>query len=84
MSGIRTLRRAVLCMVLAVPAAFAGNTDGSVVGHTQANAVVTGTSPATDLTRTVIADDKGNYRFPFLPIDFQTPRYAQLSRSADS
>ena len=84
MSGTRTLRRTLHCVALTVPTAFAGSTDDSVVGHTQANAVVMVTRPAIGLTRTVIADDKGHHRFPFLPIDSQPPRYAQLSRSADS
>jgi hypothetical protein len=48
--------------------AMAGNNDGAVVGHTQANATVTVTNPATGLTRTIVADEHGNYRFPFLPV----------------
>jgi outer membrane receptor protein involved in Fe transport len=74
MNNSRTLRRNVLCMALglglaslAVPA-FAGNNDGSVVGHTQAGAVVTIVNPGTGLTRTITADSNGNYRFPFLPV----------------
>jgi len=58
-----------LCVsMLAVAPALAGNNDGSVVGHTEAGAIVTVTSPSTGLTRTVTADSKGSYRFPFLPI----------------
>ncbi|PWK82740.1 TonB-dependent receptor [Fulvimonas soli] len=77
MNGSRNgyLRRTALCMALgiglaclAVPGAHAGNNDGSVVGHTAAGAVVTVVSPSTGLTRTITADDKGNYRFPFLPV----------------
>ncbi|MHB1057403.1 MAG: TonB-dependent receptor [Rhodanobacter sp.] len=85
MSSSRTLRRTVLCMALglglaslAVPAAFAGNNDGSVVGHTQAGAVVTVVNPGTGLTRTITADANGNYRFPFLPVGQYT-----LSASKD-
>ena len=52
--------------------AMADNNDGAVVGHTQANATVTITNPATGLTRTIVADDHGNYRFPFLPIGTYT------------
>ncbi|MGB3382410.1 MAG: carboxypeptidase-like regulatory domain-containing protein, partial [Rhodanobacter sp.] len=79
MSNSRSLRRTVLCMALgmglaslAVPAAFAGSNDGAVVGHTAAGAVVTVTSTDTGLTRSVTADAKGNYRFPFLPVGTYT------------
>lgn len=79
MSNSRSLRRSVLCMALgmglaslAVPAAFAGSNDGAVVGHTAAGAVVTVTSTDTGLTRSVTADAKGNYRFPFLPVGTYT------------
>lgn len=75
MSSNRYLRRTVLCAALglglsalAVTPALAGNNDGSVVGHTRAGATLTITSPATGLTRTITADDRGNYRFPFLPV----------------
>ena len=53
---------------MAASPAFALNDDGSVVGHTQPGAVITVTSPSTGLTRTVVADSKGSYRFPFLPV----------------
>lgn len=79
MSNSRSLRRTVLCVALglglaslAVPAAFAGSNDGAVVGHTTAGAVVTVTSTDTGLTRSVTADAKGNYRFPFLPVGTYT------------
>ncbi|HEX7111806.1 MAG TPA: TonB-dependent receptor [Mizugakiibacter sp.] len=69
------LRRAALWAALgfglasmALPTAHAANNDGSVVGHTAAGAVVTVVNPATGLTRTITADDEGNYRFPFLPV----------------
>lgn len=75
MSNTRTLRRTVLCMALgfglaslAAPAALAGNNDGSVVGRTEAGAVITVVNPATGLSRTITADQRGNYRFPFLPV----------------
>ncbi|WP_426701983.1 TonB-dependent receptor [Rhodanobacter sp. Col0626] len=75
MGSSRTLRRNVLCMALglglaslAVPAAYAGSNDGSVVGHTAAGAVVTVSNAENGFTRTVTADGKGNYRFPFLPV----------------
>lgn len=71
----REWRQRALCLaigcclsVLVVTPAFALNDDGSVVGRTQAGAVVTVTSPSTGLTRTVTADSKGSYRFPFLPV----------------
>ena len=71
----RTLRKTALSMamglclsVLASTAAYAGNTDGSVVGRTAAGAVVTVTSPETGFTRSVTADANGNYRFSYLPI----------------
>jgi hypothetical protein len=59
-----------LCMASIAPmqSAMAANTDGSVVGHTTPGAVVTVVAPDTGLTRTVTADAKGNYRFPFLPV----------------
>jgi hypothetical protein len=58
-----------LCLsMLHLAPAMAANDDGSVVGKTAAGATVTVTSPATGLTRSVTADEKGNYRFPFLPI----------------
>ena len=56
-----------LSMLAALPVS-AANDDGSVVGRTAPGATVTVTSPATGLTRSVTADDKGNYRFAFLPI----------------
>lgn len=72
--SIRTPRRTALCLALgaclcigALPA-LAGNNDGSIVGRTEPGAVVTVSNPATGLTRSVTADDKGNYRFPFLPV----------------
>ena len=75
MSSSRNFRRTVLCAALglclsslAVPTAFAGNNDGSVTGHTQPGAMVTVVNPATGQTRTITADAKGNYRFPFLPV----------------
>ena len=78
-SNNRKLRRTVLCMALglglaslAVPAAFAGSNDGSVVGHTAAGAVITVNNTATGFTRSVTADAKGNYRFPFLPVGTYT------------
>ena len=56
-SNNRKLRRTVLCMALglglaslAVPAAFAGSNDGSVVGHTAAGAVITVNNTATGFT----------------------------------
>lgn len=71
----RALRKSSLCLalslglsLLASTAAYAGNTDGSVVGRTTAGAVVTVTSPDTGFTRSVTADSNGNYRFPYLPI----------------
>ncbi|MBO9663765.1 TonB-dependent receptor [Dokdonella sp.] len=73
-TSIRTPRRTALSLALGLYLSFAalpalaGNNDGSIVGRTEAGAVVTVSSPATGLTRTVTADDKGNYRFPFLPI----------------
>src|SRR4029079_1681685 len=54
--------------LLALSSAQAQSDDGSVVGRTTAGATMTVTSPATGLTRSVTADAKGNYRFPFLPV----------------
>jgi hypothetical protein len=74
-SSKRNWRKQTLCVaiglclsMLAVAPALAANDDGSVVGRTAPGATVTVTSPSTGLTRTVTADEKGNYRFPFLPI----------------
>ena len=71
----RTFRRTMLCVALgmglasmATPPVQAGNNDGTVVGHTEAGAVVTISSAQTGFTRSVTADDKGNYRIPFLAI----------------
>lgn len=71
----RTFRRTMLCMALgmglasmATPPALAGNNDGTVVGHTEPGAVVTISNPQTGFTRSVTADDKGNYRISFLAI----------------
>ncbi|HUH31549.1 MAG TPA: TonB-dependent receptor, partial [Rhodanobacter sp.] len=78
MSSSRNLRKTILCMALGLglgslaPAAFAGSNDGSVVGHTTASASVTVTNADTGFTRTVTADEKGNYRFPFLPVGTYT------------
>ena len=75
MSNTRTLRRTVLGTALGLalaafggPQAYAANNDGSVAGRTQAGATVVVTNPATGLTRTITADNDGNYRFPFLPV----------------
>lgn len=85
MSNTRILHRTALSMALglglvtlAAPAAYAGNNDGSVVGRAQPGAVITAASPATGLTRTITADQRGNYRFPFLPVGDYT-----LSASRD-
>jgi len=71
----RTFRRTMLCMALgmgmasmAAPSAHAGNNDGTVVGHTEAGAVITISNAATGFTRSVTADDKGNYRIPYLAV----------------
>ena len=71
----RKWRKRALCVamgmslsLLALSSAQAQSDDGSVVGRTTAGATVTVTSPTTGLTRSVTADAKGNYRFPFLPI----------------
>ena len=70
----RYLRKTALClslgMAFALPAwqAHAANNDGTVVGRTQPGAIVTIRDPATGLTRTTTADEKGNYRIPFLPV----------------
>ena len=78
-SSNHKFRRTVLCVALGAgllsmgaPAAYAGSNDGSVVGHTAAGAVITVHSADNGLTRSVTADDKGNYRFPFLPVGTYT------------
>ncbi|MGN2252958.1 carboxypeptidase regulatory-like domain-containing protein [Frateuria sp. GZRe12] len=74
-SKVWNMRRTVLGTALGLalaafgaPPAHAANTDGTVAGHTQAGATVTVTSPDTGLTRSVVADDEGNYRLPYLPV----------------
>jgi len=74
------LRRTALCIAmgmclssaLSLQSAHAANTDGSLVGRTTPNAEVTVRNPATGFTRTVRADEQGNYRFPFLPVGHYT------------
>lgn len=62
-----------LCMAwLAAPAVMAANNDGSLVGRAQAGATISIVNPNTGFKRTVTADAKGNYRFPYLPVgDYQ-------------
>jgi hypothetical protein len=74
-SKVWNMRKTVLGTALGLalaafgaPPAHAANNDGSVAGHTQAGATVTVTNPSTGLTRTIVADGQGNYRFPFLPV----------------
>ncbi|MGN2245405.1 TonB-dependent receptor domain-containing protein [Frateuria sp. GZRR35] len=74
-SKVWNMRRTVLGTALGLalvafgaPSAQAANTDGTVAGHTQAGATVTVTSPDTGFTRSVVADDEGNYRLPYLPV----------------
>ncbi|MGN7918501.1 TonB-dependent receptor [Lysobacter sp. 22409] len=71
----KTLRKSGLCMAMgiclasmALQPALAANTDGSLAGRVTAGAEVTVRSTETGFTRTVKADESGNYRFPFLPI----------------
>ncbi|MGF6711712.1 hypothetical protein QFZ41_002676 [Luteibacter sp. W1I16] len=69
----RTLRHGALCMAIGLGLAMSGsasaaNTDGTIVGRTKAGATVTARDPATGLTRTVTADDAGNFRLPYLPV----------------
>ena len=78
-SKVWNMRRTVLGTALGLAlatfgasSAHAANNDGSVAGHTQAGATVTVTSPNTGLTRTIVADSEGNYRFPFLPVGTYT------------
>ncbi|HET6431156.1 TonB-dependent receptor [Dyella sp.] len=84
MSSSRHIRKTALNIAMglglmaALPAAFAANNDGTVVGHTRPGATVTVVSPDTGFTRTVTADDSGNYRLPFLPIG----RYTLTSEAA--
>ena len=68
-----------LCFAFALPAAHAGNSDGSVLGRTGSGATVTVTNPETGFTRSVTADADGNYRFPFLPVG----NYSLSSSAAD-
>jgi len=71
----RNWRKQALCVAIgwclsmaAIAPAVAQSNDGSVVGHTEPGAVVTVTNPGTGLTRSVTADAKGSYRFPYLPV----------------
>src|ERR1051325_5725725 len=78
----RYLRKTALCLGLGLafglPAwqAHAANNDGTIVGRTQPGAVVTVRDPATGLSRSTTADEKGNSRIPFLPVG----RYVLESR----
>ncbi|HVF35913.1 MAG TPA: TonB-dependent receptor, partial [Candidatus Saccharimonadia bacterium] len=72
----RNIRKSVLSIALGVclasmaptQSAHAANSDGSMLGTAAPGAVVTVRNEETGFTRTVTADDEGNYRFPFLPV----------------
>ncbi|MEG3790127.1 TonB-dependent receptor [Lysobacter sp. CCNWLW3] len=69
-----TMRKTALCIAMGLcfgsmsMGALAANNDGSLAGRTTPGAEVTIRSPDTGFTRTVKADEQGNYRFPFLPV----------------
>lgn len=69
-----TMRKTALCVAMGLcfgtisMGALAANNDGSLAGRTTPGAEVTIRSPDTGFTRTVKADEQGNYRFPFLPV----------------
>lgn len=79
----RTALCAALCLGLGVYVAptYAANNDGTVVGRTAAGATVTIKDPSTGFTRTVTADDKGNYRIPYLPVGKYTIESAKDGKS---
>lgn len=66
----RTALCAALCLGLGIYVApsHAANNDGTVVGRTAAGATVTIKDPSTGFSRTVTADEKGNYRIPYLSV----------------
>ena len=73
MSNERNLRRRALCMAMGICLAsmasapvFAQSATGAVVGRAAAGAQVTITNPQTGYSRTVTADDQGNYRLSLL------------------
>ena len=57
-----------LASLLPIQYAHAANTDGSLVGRSVAGAQITVRNPETGFTRTVVADEDGKYRFPYLPV----------------
>ena len=70
----RTARSIALSLLVSLslamfgPVAMAQSQDGSVAGRTEAGATVTVVDPGTGFNRTVVADDDGDFRFPFLPV----------------
>ena len=72
----KTVRKTALSMavgiclasLLPIQYAHAANTDGSLVGRSVAGAQITVRNPETGFTRTVVADEDGKYRFPYLPV----------------
>ena len=69
-----TMRKTALCIAMGLcfgtmaMSASAANNDGSLAGRTTPGAEVTIRSPDTGFSRTIKADEQGNYRFPFLPV----------------
>lgn len=71
-----TLRRTALCLamglclssIMSLQSAHAATTDGSLVGRVEAGTEVTARNPETGFTRSVVADEDGRYRFPYLPV----------------
>ncbi len=76
MSNKRALRKNILsaalggCLLSLMPvgATLAASNDGALIGRTASGTTVVATNLENGLERTVTADEKGNYRFPFLPV----------------
>ena len=70
----RTTRSIALSLLVSLslaifgPVAMAQSQDGSVAGRTEAGATVTVRDPGTGFSRTMVAGDDGDFRFPFLPV----------------
>src|SRR5574343_275250 len=76
MSNTKALRKNILsaalggCLLslLPVSATLAASNDGALIGRTASGTTVVATNLENGLERSVMADETGNYRFPFLPV----------------
>ena len=85
----KSVRKTALCMaitlcisgLLPMRQAQAANSEGSLLGRSEAGAVITVRNPETGFSRTVTADEDGKYRFAFLPVGKYT---VQASKNGSS